>query len=424
MAPAWVERLREGVFTSPGGVVSNFRIDMLSRIGGKKASVHEILNKSESISQDQGNRTQVFPMEIYFTGENGDEEADVFYESLREQYSVSSPGVLRHPRWGDINVMPFEYQQVEQLVTGAGIFRIPVEFREIPTPVQFPSVIETDSADVSNDITALEDTLETANESIDISDSGDAATFTAKVTDIVNVVDISLEDIVATVDDVQDQFNLIKADIAEALADGDDAVQVLSQVTNLIRSATRVPDSTLKKVQGYAQMTAGIITGFIDDFATNPNVQENLNNARIAESMGLFSVAAVNEAALSTDYATREAAGDALDFINLSFATVEQQLSLIYQLLTNDIVNSFAINHDSLSETGQIVAQTNALLLDQSFDLRTKQIIILNAPIDPLILTWRFYKDTSKLQFFIETNNLQDEEIIEVPAGREIVAYV
>lgn len=424
MAPAWVERLREGVFTSPGGVVSNFRIDMLSRIGGKKASVHEILNKSESISQDQGNRTQVFPMEIYFTGENGDEEADVFYESLREQYSVSSPGVLRHPRWGDINVMPFEYQQVEQLVTGAGIFRIPVEFREIPTPVQFPSVIETDSADVSNDITALEDTLETANESIDISDSGDAATFTAKVTDIVNVVDISLADIVATVDDVQDQFNLIKADIAEALADVDDAVQVLSQVTNLIRSATRVPDLTLKKVQGYAQMTAGIITGFIDDFATNPNVQENLNNARIAESMGLFSVAAVNEAALSTDYATREAAGDALDFINLSFATVEQQLSLIYQLLTNDIVNSFAINHDSLSETGQIVAQTNALLLDQSFDLRTKQIIILNAPTDPLILTWRFYKDTSKLQFFIETNNLQDEEIIEVPAGREIVAYV
>ena len=153
-------------------------------------------------------------------------------------------------------------------------------------------------------------------------------------------------------------------------------------------------------------------------------IQENLNNARIAESIGLFSVAAVNEAALSTDYSTREAAGDALDFINLSFATVEQQLSLIYQLLTNDIVNSFAINHDSLSETGQIVAQTNVILLDQSFDLRTKQVIILNAPTDPIILTWRFYKDITQLQFFIETNNLQDEEIIEVPAGRGIVAYV
>ena len=424
MAPAWVERLREGSFTSPSGVVSNFRLDILARIGGKKASVHEILNKSESISQDQGNRTQVFPMEIYFTGGNGDQDADIFYESLREQYSVSSPGVLNHPRWGDINVMPFEFQQVEQLVTGAGVFRVPVEFREIPTPVQFPSVIETDAADVSNDITELENTLEVSNESIDISDSGDAAAFSVKVTDIVNVVDVSLADIISTVDEVQDQFNLIKADIAEALDEGDDAVQVLSQVTNLIRQGTQVPDSTLRKVQGYAQMTAGIITGFIDDFSINPNVQENLNNARTAESMGLFSVAAVNEAALSTDYSTREAAGDALDFINLAFATVEQQLSLIYQLLTNGVVNSFAINHDSLSETGQIVAQTNAILLDRAFDLKKKQTIILIAPTDPITLTWRFYKDITQLQFFIDTNNLQDEEIIEIPAGREIAAYV
>ena len=157
--PAWVDRLREGSFTSPSGIISNFKVDILSRIGGKKASNHEILNKDEAIPQDQGNRSTAYPLEIYFTGENGDQEADVFYASLRERYSAAAPGILRHPRWGDLNVMPFEFQQVEQFVTGAGIFRVPVEFREIPIST-FPTAIGVDQAEISANITELEVTIE------------------------------------------------------------------------------------------------------------------------------------------------------------------------------------------------------------------------------------------------------------------------
>ncbi|KKM22181.1 hypothetical protein LCGC14_1627920, partial [marine sediment metagenome] len=148
--PAWVNRLRAGSFTSPGGIVSNFKMDIATRIGGKKASIHEILNKDEAIPQDQGNRSQAFPIEAYFTDGDGDIEADAFYNSLRERYTASNPGILKHPRWGDINVMPFEFQQVETLVTGAGVFRVPVEFREIP-PQLFPSPESIDQSDIVAD---------------------------------------------------------------------------------------------------------------------------------------------------------------------------------------------------------------------------------------------------------------------------------
>ena len=37
MANEWVDRLREASYTSPGGITSNPKVDVLSRSGGKKA---------------------------------------------------------------------------------------------------------------------------------------------------------------------------------------------------------------------------------------------------------------------------------------------------------------------------------------------------------------------------------------------------
>lgn len=421
--PAWVDRLRDGSFTSPSGIVSDFKVDIISRIGGKKASNHEILNTDESIPQDQGNRATAYPLEIYFTGENGDQDSDVFYDSLRERYTIQSPGLLKHPRWGDINVMPFEFQQVEQLVTGAGVFRVPVEFREIPG-ASFPTPDGVDQSQIIADITELQVTIEEANADIDIDDAGDAATFEAKINQIVAAVDAALSETVSAVEEAQEEFQLIQDDIDAALDAGEDAVVIMSQVVNLIRLPAQIADATLTKIQGYAQMITAIATGFLNDFTENINVQEKLNNARVAESILFFSVAASAEAGLFTDYTTRDAAGDALDFINDSFVLVEQALSVLNQDLSGDIVISFQPNHNTLLETTLLVGETNAVLIERSFSLKTKQTVILSGPSDPISLTWRFYKDISQLQFFIDTNNLQDNEIIELPAGKEVISYV
>lgn len=421
--PAWVNRLRPGVFTSPAGVVSNFKIDIVSRIGGKKASIHEILNKDEAIPQDQGNRSQTFPIEAYFTDDNGDQEADIFYNSLRERYTADAPGVLNHPRWGDINVMPFEFQQVETLVTGAGIFRVPVEFREIPAQ-QFPIPESIDQSDITADITDLESTIEGANASIDVDQAGNYASFGAKTREMVSVIGSSLSGIVSGVEAVQDRFNTIQNDIDTALNAGADAIIIMSQVLQLIRTPSQIIDSTLVKIQGYGAMMQGIAQGFANEFTENPNNQEKLNFARIAESLLYFGASVTAEAGLFTDYSTREAAGDALDLINTVYDLAEQNLSEIYQLLDGLITMSFEPNHDTGLNSLLLIGKTNAILIDRSFDLKAKQITILAGPSDPITLTWRFYKNMNQLEYFIETNNIQDNEFIEIPAGREIVAYV
>ena len=423
--PEWVNRLRAGSFISPSGIISDFKIDSLTRIGGKKASQHEILNKNEAIPQDQGNRSTVYPMDIYFTGTNGDQEANTCYDSFLEHYTVDNPGILRHPLtdWGDIAVMPFEFTQVVPLVRSAGVFRITVEFRGIPQS-RFPIPEGVDQAEISADITELEEITEAANLQLDIEDPSVFAEFRAKINEQVAIIKNAIGDIAATVDSVNDTFNLIIADIDSALAIGVDAIQIMSQVNTLMRLPAQILSGTLFKVQSYAQMIEDIVTSFINSFGESSNNQVLINDAIIFQDVGLFASTITAEAALFTEYETRDAAGDALDFVNDSFVLIEQRISEIYQLLANGVITSFEPDHNTGLSALLIIGKTNAILIDRSFDLKAKQTVILSGPSDAITETWRFYKDMDKLEFFIRTNNIQDNENLEIPAGREIVAYV
>lgn len=423
--PAWVERLRDASFVSPSGTEIFFKLDTLTRIGGKKASNHEILNKDEAIPQDQGNRAIEYPVEAFFTDENGDLEANQFFTLLSERYTADSPGILKHPIWGDIAVMPFEFQQVHQLVRQAGIFRVPVTFRPIPQAV-FPSAPGIDQSEIVSDIDDLGEVLDDANLGIDVQLAADFAEFGAKIKEVVSIVDDAIGEVAATVDEIEDTFRQIQDDINAAIAVGASAVEIMSQVNNLIRLPGQIITSSIAKIESYAVMTQAIATSFVGFFNPNADRTSQLNGAVMFQSLTTLSTAATTEASLFTDFETRDAAGDALDFVNNAAILTEQETSEIYQTLTNGIQSSFAPDHNSGLSLSLIVGKTNAILIDRSFDLKAKQTSILQGPSDPITLTWKFYRSTeiSDIEFFIRTNNLQDNEIIEIPSGREIIAYV
>ena len=102
---------------------------------GKKTSAHEVSDADTTIIQDSGTTLLVFPLEVYFVGENGDQLSDIFFKSLTEErYTPDQPGILNHPRWGDVPVIPFDaVEQVESYTSGSGIFRVTVTLRETKT---------------------------------------------------------------------------------------------------------------------------------------------------------------------------------------------------------------------------------------------------------------------------------------------------
>lgn len=441
--PEWLDRLRTASFVSPNGVESFFKYDIISRTGGKKASIHEILNSDDAIIQDQGNRVKSYPMNIYFVGETGDQESDTFINSLEESYSAENPGTLKHPRWGDISVIPFEFQQNENYVKGAGIFRCQVEFKE-SIAISFPGSAGLNESQIVSNINILENTIDTANEAIDVTDPSRYAEFRAIVDDVVDVVVDGIGSIAATVKDIDDEFRAIQDDIDRALSVGSTALEIMSMVNNLIRLPSQIPSDTLTKIQGYASLiippsttvegeTTATTSPLLSVFLNNVNPQTNrvaqINNAVMLQSISSMVTSQVVEASLFTDLETRDAAGQSIDFINDSVDLVEESVLDTYQILSDpeqanvNITNIFTPDHDTFLYLGQVVGESNSLLISRSFDLKAKRTTILTAPSDALTLTYKLYGTNTKLEFFIQTNKLTDVEIIEMPVGKSVVSY-
>lgn len=415
--PEWVGRLRTASFVSPAGVESTFKLDIVSRVGGKKSSTHEILNSDEAIQQDQGNRSTSYPIEAYFTGTDGDLDADAFYASLEERYTTDLPGLLKHPRWGDIPVMPFEFQQSEQLVTGAGVFRVPVEFRRVPQ-TDFPTTSDGDTSEIVAAIDDLETTLETANVEIDVDNPSNYAQFKALITKITGVISDILKPIADTVSDIADAFNLVKDDIDTALSVGEDAVSIMQQVNRLMRIPSQIVDDTTSKVTRYYEMALTVIQTIEQESSNWTSIIDMINGGASYQSIVSVATAATAEAALFTDFQTREVAGEALDVVNSLESLTANGIAEIAQE-----IDGFDGDHNTSLDLTLLIGMVNETLIDISFDLRSKRTTILKSPSDAITLTWQFYADLEQLDFFINTNSLKDSELLEIPAGREIVSY-
>lgn len=88
--------------------------------------------------------------------------------------------------------------------------------------------------------------------------------------------------------------------------------------------------------------------------------------------------------------------------------------------------------HNDLVDTGEsyrALQNASALavgfLVELSFTLAQEHRIILDRPRTLIDLVAELYGEIDpQLDFFINTNDLSGDEIIELPAGREIVFYV
>jgi hypothetical protein len=93
-------------------------------------------------------------------------------------------------------------------------------------------------------------------------------------------------------------------------------------------------------------------------------------------------------------------------------------------LMGDGIERLFAPDHDTGSYLHGAVYDTQALLIERAFSLKSRRTYRLTAPSDPLTETWTHYGDLNELDFFCKTNKVTRDEFIELPAGKEIAVYV
>ncbi len=416
---AWQDRIRQAAYTSSSGVYTAFDYEDVSKTIDKKTASFTFPDADGTYVQDLGHTGRRYPLRVIFWGDDHDEDAERFEGALLER----GIGVLTHPLYGTLDVIPFGAISFRSdLKTAANQTIIDITFWETiglvyPTSQVDPASAVVKSVDEYNAAAA-----ETLDATADIDSAVEQATFKAQYNALLGSVKSGLDAIASVQENVEKTFNAIN----DSINNGIDTLisQPLTlafQTVQLIQAPARAITAITARLEAYKNLGSQII-----------------DNVKAISIPGLDS-ANSNEYHTKDMYASTYITGAILSTVNNQFTTksdallaadsITQQMDNLQQWRDDNLVSLSQIDTgEAYQKLQEAVALTIGFLVEISFTLKQERRIILQSPHTVIDLIAELYPVNTiiddEIDFFINSNMLNGDEILELPRGRELVYYV
>lgn len=407
---AWQDNIKEAAYNSATGVRIVFDYENVALSFDKKTTAFEFPDANGTYVQDLGRTGRRYPIRAFFWGDNHDLTASAFLDALGE----TGEGRLEHPLYGTINVVPFgSIKRRDDLKTEANQSIIEVTFFET-TGLIYPTVQGDPASSILN---SIEDFNAASAEQFDDVMSLEG---TVEKQDFLNTYDQLLGNVKETLTviadtqaDVQKQFNAIY----DSINDGIDVListpaNIAFSTLQLIQSPARALTNIEARLSAYKDLYESILTD------GDVSVTSNTYHANELYANGYVSAAALS--AINNQFQSKPEA----------LSAAEAVLEAMEGLTVWHDENYQTLNEIDTGETYQqllnIVSLTAGFLVEISFTLKQERKLVLPYARNVLDLTSELYgsRVDDLIDFFIQSNNLSGSEILELPAGREIVYYV
>lgn len=403
---SWKDRIQTASYISPSGIRFDFLYENLSMESDKKTGEFVFPEINGSFIQDLGHTGRRFPFTIFFSGADCDVLADSFFAALEEK----GIGTLEHPLYGTRKVIPTgTITRKDDLITAANEVAFTVSFTETIEDITFPVSIVDQKTEITNSLSNLNEKTNSQYSS-NISDLGatENALMQVDLQSKKNLIDSSLSDLVALDEDSKSDFEIVGASLEENIGNLiTNPDSVCSQFITYINTPANVTASASAKILGYSSAIAGITGSVIDTPGKFYNAFMIIGS--------LFG--SLNYSMLTADFSNRPNALSATDsIINLKDSI---NTWLDENITTLGIEDTGEI-YDSLTD---LYSKTIAYLISISFDLPKEIFLTLTDDRNIVELVAELYDDLDKIDFFIQTNNLNSDQIELLPMGTEIVYY-
>jgi prophage DNA circulation protein len=389
----------------------------LNREGGKKAGVHELPNQDGGVIQQFGNKTITHKIQAYIYGANYDILADKFFRSLREK----GVGVLDHPRWGEIKVVPVSYSQSEKFISGMGVAIIDIQFMEYEHKESIISKEEERSKflqklDKFKEAVSLDFLNGVQNKLIKLVEKNIAM---QEFSDLLRSFETGLTNIQQTKREVQNQLDVVLRNINRVDGIVKDTKNTIESIITLNFLSIETNDNILNIFNSHKS----IQNDYQKVYIPNSNSQ-NISTALLLQVFYASSIGAMATKALEVEYTTKLEAIQVLDnlYENVeSFVHFQDNFQKLFSL--NTIDSNYILQSDTYLLLTELISIAYSYILNQLYDLKTEEKIILEKDITPLALSWEIYGTINKLDDIIKENSLGSYELLLLRAGREIKVY-
>jgi hypothetical protein len=434
----WQDRLREAAYRSPNGTRTVFTFQDVSRVVEKKTRAFDVPDADGTLVQDLGRKSRRYPLRVIFAGDDHDLEADAFELTLLER----GAGVLEHPRYGQVDVVPFgEITQRDDLKTSANQTVIEVVFW-----ATIGTAYPTGQTDGAVEALAAVDgytaaTSEEFAEALDVDSQVEKVTFKDQWGGFLDTVSAAVGAVAEAQDEVAQQFN----DINDSINRGIDVLvgeplTLATQTLALIKAPARALALIEDRLNAYGDLADSIITGGSSRISTGGSSRTSTGADGTPRTIQQTSDSrAANELSSRLIFAQGATAGAVVSAMTAAqsddFLTQPQAITAAEQLLDQfDQVNDWADNN--FRELGVVdpgagyeqlrsaVSLAAGALVKLALNLKQERRITLTSNRSMYDFVGEYYGDIdANIDFFINSNNLTGSEILELPKGRTVVVY-
>lgn len=372
-------------------------------------------------TQDLDVGASSWPLTIVFDGADHDLEAKRFMKAVEERGLWH----IIHPVKGALdlqlltvteNIDPMDSGPFTEFTTD---WIEPIKLNIVPTVAQLKSLVLS-QIDEINEVTA-----DQLVEIVETDTASKLEAFKSAVRKVVANVESTIEKITDVSAEITAQINSIKRGINEVLSVIPlDILAMAAQIQALVQ----LPGLVLADLNAKLDLYEDYANNLFGSSSSSTDA-EGRNEAAVKEIALLASLAAVGQITATGDIRSRVQAVELMQFSSDYLNNMIDNLDLTQEQFKDLPIDiQYFSQSTSFSTVSHMTALTLSYLLRAGFDLAIEKKFTLDRDRAPIEITITEYgalgEDAINLDLFIESNGLKGNDILLLPAGREVVVYV
>lgn len=390
----------------------------------KKLGMFDPPHFQGTIVQDLGVKSTLYPITCYFDGMYHHRDADAFYKAL-----FNEPGQWEviHPVRGPLILQLVSVRENMDPTGNGNYTEFETQWIEPANVERMVSITELLS-DALTTIMALADDAGTLLEQLR-SDIYSAIQAAANIFNkIAGAMDSLTSGLSATSAIAQDSYQSFRAAFTSAISaygvDDPDSTDVADALVNMALAPLDADTDYGSRQNAYSDMADAVFA-----LAPESTTTDDYNKCVAIEFGVTLALMATAQIAVTSEYRSRAEVVAAMDGVTDFFNSVVARIEII-----QDMFHDLAIERQYYSQTStyttliQLYTLVFRYLLQQFYNLRTEKRFTLARPRSPIEITVTEYGDLGEndanYDLFLESNHLSGNDILILPAGREVVVYV
>jgi hypothetical protein len=421
---SWENELKEEIkFTSPNFNIFTALWRNNERSTEKKLGLFDPPKFKGTIVQDLESKSIRYPLNVYFEGIFHNSEAEDFFNALD---SESGQWEVIHPVKGPLILQLMSAREVMSPVENGNYTEFQTEWILPANITRLISPDELAASILSSALNAIDDALLVlAQLRADLYSAVQSAINT--MNKIAGFMDKVLGELVATDALIEDSYLSARAALESALSaysiDSSDTADMGEAFVNAGTVPVNISDDFSQRFTNYNDFNTEIFT------LTPDTVTQDDYSIVVSQEFNVTIVLiAIAQIVATSEFTTRAEVISAIEnlttIFNDSVAALDEMQDAFSGL---DI--EFQYFSESQSYTSLINLYTLAIqyLISQFYNLKIEKRFILKTPRSPLEIAVTEYGDLGESDFyydlFLSSNKLNGNDILALPAGREVLIY-